>query len=123
MAFKALSNAVGTASYSYKNPSLQLYRSITKEVPRVIAIYDADVAPTKARQAIQELFRANKDVSDPMIKDMLIKKGYMELEETLLQWKQKTHLLRLLDAPEEVPRKYRTKKTFMDQFLTKKLDI
>ena len=102
MAFKALSNTVGTASYSYKNPALQLYRSITKEVPRVIAIYDADVTPTKARQAIQEIFRSNKDVSDPMIKDMLIKKGYMELEETLLQWKQKTHLMRILEPADMV---------------------
>ena len=31
---------------------------------------------------------------------MLLAKGYMELEETLMQWKQKTHLLRVLEPLE-----------------------
>lgn len=35
---------------------------------------------------------------------MLLAKGYMELEETLMQWKQKTHLLRVLEPAELQPK-------------------
>lgn len=37
---------------------------------------------------------------------MLLAKGYMELEETLMQWKQKTHLLRVLE-PKELSADYK----------------
>ncbi len=101
---------------------VQLYRTISKELPRVLTIYDADLAPADARAQVQALFRKNAHVQDPVIVDMLVKKGYMELEETLMQWKQKTHLLRLLAADTETPRKYKGKKTFADKFLSNTLN-
>ena len=41
---------------------------------------------------------------------MLLAKGYMELEETLMQWKQKTHLLRVLEPLELQPKEVLTER-------------
>ena len=47
---------------------------------------------------MRSLFRKNGDVKDPAVRDMLVEKGYMELEETLLMWKQKAQIMRLIDG-------------------------
>lgn len=44
------------------------------------------------------MFRKNGHIRDPDVIEVLVGKGYMELEETVLQFKQKTHLMRLLGA-------------------------
>ena len=52
-------------------------------------------------------FRKHEAIADKSVQDILIMKGYMELEETKMQYKQTTHLRRMLDptqfdeAPEE----------------------
>lgn len=79
------------------NPAVQLYRHITKQIPRVLTLYDINMEPSDARKAIQNLFRENAHVKDPRAIDMLVTKAHMEVEETLMQWKQKTHLLTLLE--------------------------
>ena len=40
----------------------------------------------------------NATVKDEAVKFMLIEKGYMELEETLMQWKQKAQLMRVFET-------------------------
>lgn len=50
-------------------------------------------------------FRKNGHVKDPRIVAMLLTRGYMELEETLLQWKQRSHLMRLLEPAELQPKR------------------
>jgi len=76
------------------NPVAKLYRAVMKEVPRVLTIYDIDIPLPKARNSVRTWFQENSSVKDPRVIDMLIEKGYMNLEETLLQYKQRSHLIR-----------------------------
>ena len=93
MALRVAAEKAASAS----SPAVTLYRYITKQVPRVLTLYDIPMEPSEARLAVQALFRQHAAVKDPRVVDMLITKANMELEETLMQWKQKVHLMTLLD--------------------------
>jgi Complex 1 protein (LYR family) len=69
-----------------------------REVPRILAIFDIDMPAAEAKSKVRDMFSKNAQVRDERVLDMLVEKGYMELEETLLQHKQRPHLLRLLDG-------------------------
>lgn len=65
-----------------------------------MTIYDIDIPLVEARRAISYHFRKHGDIEDSSVINILIDRGYKELEETLMQWKQKTHLLRILESIE-----------------------
>eukprot|EP00565_Helicotheca_tamesis_P007340 CAMPEP_0185723110 /NCGR_PEP_ID=MMETSP1171-20130828/55_1 /TAXON_ID=374046 /ORGANISM="Helicotheca tamensis, Strain CCMP826" /LENGTH=121 /DNA_ID=CAMNT_0028390773 /DNA_START=56 /DNA_END=421 /DNA_ORIENTATION=+ len=88
-----LANQARTLTLS--NPVARLYRSIAKELPRVMTIYDIDIPLPEARDAVREHFRKNGHVKDDRVVSMLIETGYMDLEEALLQHKQRSHLVRV----------------------------
>ena len=50
----------------------------------------------QARRKVSELFRKHQHHKDQAIIEILVGKGYMELEETVMQYKQRTHLIKLL---------------------------
>jgi NADH dehydrogenase (ubiquinone) 1 alpha subcomplex subunit 6 len=79
---------------------VHLYRAMIKELPRVMTIYDIDMPLKQARSAVTYHFRKHGNLKDGRVVGLLLAKGYMELEETLMQWKQKTHLMRVLDPLE-----------------------
>lgn len=94
----ALKLALGDAFLKGKNPAVVLYRHIIKQIPRVLTLYDISMEPSEARSAMQVMFRENANVQDPRVIDMLLTRGNMELEETLMQWKQRSHLVNLLES-------------------------
>jgi NADH dehydrogenase (ubiquinone) 1 alpha subcomplex subunit 6 len=65
-----------------------------RELPRVLTIYDLDIPLKDAQSAVKAQFQRNAVVKDQRVIDMLVEKGYMDLEETLLQHKQRSHLQR-----------------------------
>lgn len=85
---------------SDRSSVIHLYRSVIREIPRVLTIYDIDMPTKQAAAAIKYHFKKHNDIKDGRVISLLVAKGYMELEETLMQWKQKTHLLRVLEPVE-----------------------
>eukprot|EP00580_Thalassiosira_gravida_P001120 CAMPEP_0201607428 /NCGR_PEP_ID=MMETSP0492-20130828/6524_1 /ASSEMBLY_ACC=CAM_ASM_000837 /TAXON_ID=420259 /ORGANISM="Thalassiosira gravida, Strain GMp14c1" /LENGTH=122 /DNA_ID=CAMNT_0048071995 /DNA_START=97 /DNA_END=465 /DNA_ORIENTATION=+ len=90
--------AVAARNAHYTKPVPTLYRAIAKELPRVLTIYDIDMPVPAARAGIRALFQHNAHIKDQRVLDMLVEKGYMELEETLLHYKQRPHLLRIFEG-------------------------
>jgi hypothetical protein len=71
-------------------------------------IYDLDMPLPEAKAAIRGHFYEKKDVKDARVQEMLVEQGYMSLETTMLQHKQKTHLMHFLEGytvPMEAERK------------------
>ena len=69
-----------------------------REVPRILTIFDIDMPAKEVKGKVKSMFLDNAYIRDERVLDMLVEKGYMELESTLLQHKQRPHLLSLLDG-------------------------
>ena len=65
-----------------------------------MAIYDiVGMGEGNLRRHIRNHFYSHSHVQDDRVIAMLIEKAYIDLEETLLQYKQKNHLMLLLESP------------------------
>ncbi|CAB9509578.1 expressed unknown protein [Seminavis robusta] len=91
--------AAAAKKVAVSNRPALLYKNIIKEVPRVMMIYDImDKPVADVRKAIRNHFYKNATLKDERVINMLLETGYYHLEDTLLQHKQKNHLLNLLDG-------------------------
>lgn len=62
-------------------------------------IYDiVHMGEEDVKKSVRKLFDDQKHIKDIRVIDMLLEKGYMDLEDTLLQHKQKNHLMLLLEG-------------------------
>ena len=78
--------------------AVQLFRRVSREIPRLITIYDLPHSAQHIRAGVAARFRHFADIKDDRVVGMLVSKGEMELEESLMQWKQKTHVVRLIES-------------------------
>ena len=73
--------------------------SIHSEIPRVLVIFDiVNMGEMEVRKKVREHFYKHAHIKDNRIISMLLEQGYIDLEDTLLQHKQKPHLMLLLEG-------------------------
>ncbi len=80
-----------------------MYRRMCRQAPRVVVLYSLEQTAAEVRHMLLLQFRKNAHVTDPRIVDMLLARGVMEEEETLNQWKQRSHVIGLLQPELEAP--------------------
>mmetsp|Transcript_87465 Transcript_87465/g.243585 ORF Transcript_87465/g.243585 Transcript_87465/m.243585 type:complete len:132 (+) Transcript_87465:101-496(+) len=97
MALSPLRNAVARpAPELAHSQAVALFRRICRSVPRICALYELPYTPAEVRHLVALHFKQNAGVRDPRVVQMLAAKGEMELIETENQWKQRPHLISLL---------------------------
>jgi hypothetical protein len=92
----ATSGVATTASRSFADAAARnqhLYRLAMRSAPRIIQMYDLPYNVGQVRSRIAQEFRKHQNVRDPVTMDMLWFKGKSELDETLMTWKQRPHIL------------------------------
>ena len=72
---------------------LNLYRAWFRQIPLILHDFELPVSEIKMKQKLRELFLQNQNVKDIRAIDMLVIKGQMELNETVLKFKQTCHVM------------------------------
>ena len=80
-------------------------------------MFSLEGTPADLRRNVLLQFRKHADVRDPRVLDVLLAKGEMELAETVNQWKQRSHLMALLDNEAPPPPPMRDAEEFFKRFL------
>lgn len=85
-----------------RRSALKLYRDICKEVPHLTNLFDLPLSHHETRRRVAVMFRKNEQLQDPRTVNLMVSRGYMELEECLAQFKQKPHIEQILDDNKSV---------------------
>jgi hypothetical protein len=87
-------------------------------------MYQLEGTPADLRRMTLMQFRKHAAVTDPRVVDIMLAKAEMEFEETIEQWKQRGHLMQLLDpelpAPDPLLDSEELFRRFIDGTLTSK---
>jgi NADH dehydrogenase (ubiquinone) 1 alpha subcomplex subunit 6 len=79
----------------------------------MVDLYALEVSSRQIRSRVRQEFEKHRYVSDTKVIDRLLFKGRQEYEETMNQWKQKTHVMRYFNEDPYAPRK---PETFLEKF-------
>lgn len=82
---------------------VDMYRKLCRSVPKVLVMYNLEQTPAEARHMVLLHFRKNSHITDPRIMEMFLARAEMEYEETINQWKQKGHLMAILQPEASAP--------------------
>ena len=82
---------------------VQMYRQMCRDVPKVLVMYGLEQTVAEARHMLLLHFRKNAAVTDPRIVELMLARAQMEVEETMQQWKQKPHLMAILQPEAKMP--------------------
>lgn len=73
--------------------AINLYRAWFRQIPYIKHEFDLPISEKDMKDKLREKYYQNKNVTDPRVVDMLVIKGQMELNETVMKWKQECHVM------------------------------
>lgn len=84
---------------------VSMFRKMCRDIPKVLVMYNLEQTPSEARHMLMLQFRkaGASAPNDPRITEMMIDKARQEFEETMQQWKQKGHLMAILQPELAAP--------------------
>jgi hypothetical protein len=79
------------------------YRQLCRDAPKVAVIYQLEQTVSEIRHMLLLHFRRNAHVTDPRMIEILLQRCRMEREETVNQFKQRGHIMELLQPELQAP--------------------
>ncbi|KAK6625715.1 hypothetical protein RUM43_006014 [Polyplax serrata] len=119
MAFQPVKSAIrqvkpliSTDQSEAKRRVINLYKAWYRHIPVMVIKHKLPLTISHARGKLKNEFVKHKDLKDIRVIDMLVIKGEMELKEVVTGWKQKCHVMYMVQDT-TLPRPT----TFMSKFL------
>lgn len=81
--------------------TLGLYKTIQKNVPNLIAMYDVSFTPEEVRARVREMFKRNQDVTDFRVSQLLLVRGAMLYDEMVERYAPVDHFANYMKPLEE----------------------
>ncbi len=89
-----------------------MYRKFCRDVPRICIMYNLEQTVGEVRHMVLLHFRKSSHVHDPRIIDLLLTKANMEHQEVIELWKQRSHLMELLQPELSAPDAWQDEEEF-----------